>query len=144
MVDIMNITFMHNPKKDDINCLYNGLVDFNEIFFPNFEENTFGCFLKNDEEKIIGGLAGKIIYSNMLIDYFWVEESNRLSGVGQKLIKLAEDEAKKMGVCYINLDTYSFQAPKFYEKMGFLEVGRFVNYPKNGTDKVFYQKKLNE
>ncbi len=61
----------------------------------------------------------------MRIDYFWIPETNRTSVVGTNIIKLAISEAKKLKLKYINLDTYSFQAPIFYEKMGFVEVCRY-------------------
>ncbi|EAQ63306.1 Histone acetyltransferase [Marinomonas sp. MED121] len=40
----------------------------------------------------------------------------------------------------ICLDTYTFQAPLFYQRLGFIEVGRFVNFPVAGVDKGFFQK----
>jgi len=138
----MNINFIHNPLEDDIKKIYDGLVDFNESYFPNFEEKSFACFINDNENKVVGGLSGKITYNNMLIDYFWLPKSYRSSGVGTRIINQAIKEAITLKLRYINLDTYTFQAPDFYLKMGFVEVGRFKDYPKIGTDKVFYQKKL--
>jgi N-acetylglutamate synthase-like GNAT family acetyltransferase len=53
-----------------------------------------------------------------------------------------EQEAKAHGVTHLYLDTYTFQAPKFYAKLGFQEVGRFEGFPTAGIDKIFLQKTI--
>jgi N-acetylglutamate synthase-like GNAT family acetyltransferase len=53
-----------------------------------------------------------------------------------------EQQAKKLGVTDIYLDTYTFQAPGFYAKLGFEEVGRYTGFPTRGVDKIFLQKKI--
>jgi ribosomal protein S18 acetylase RimI-like enzyme len=53
-----------------------------------------------------------------------------------------ENEARVRGLQSIALETYTFQAPEFYTKLGFNEVGRYINHPSRGIDKVFYQKNL--
>ena len=53
-----------------------------------------------------------------------------------------EQQAKQYGVTDIYLDTYSFQAPEFYAKLGFKEVGRYTGFPTEGVDKIFLQKKI--
>jgi N-acetylglutamate synthase-like GNAT family acetyltransferase len=55
---------------------------------------------------------------------------------------LLEEQVKPHGVTHLYLDTYSFQAPDFYKKLGFVEVGRYTNFPTSDIDKVFLQKKI--
>lgn len=56
-------------------------------------------------------------------------------------MKAVEKEAKKRNCRFISLDTFSFQAPKFYEKLGFEQVGQETDFPK-GFDKFYYRKKV--
>ena len=41
----------------------------------------------------------------------------------------------------IRVDTFSFQAPGFYERLGYQRFGKLENYP-NGYETIFYFKAL--
>ncbi|MGS0695098.1 GNAT family N-acetyltransferase [Shewanella sp. 0m-4] len=73
--------------------------------------------------KLIGGVAGRTIYDNFLINVVWVDKAARGTGLGRKLMLQAETEAKKRGCTMAQLDTLSFQAPVFYQKLGFEIIG---------------------
>jgi GNAT superfamily N-acetyltransferase len=49
----------------------------------------------------------------------WLEEEARRQRLGSKLLAMAEDEARKRGCKYVYLNTFSFQARPFYEKIGY-------------------------
>lgn len=78
----------------------------------------------------------------MNIHYLWVSESHRYQGLGKALIQQIETEAKSAGIESIFVETYTFQAVGFYLKLGFYEVGRYTDYPKQGIDKVMLKKSL--
>jgi ribosomal protein S18 acetylase RimI-like enzyme len=52
-----------------------------------------------------------------------------------------EEEARARDLIGIWLDTYSFQAPGFYRKLGYEEVGRIPDYPP-GQARIFLAKRL--
>jgi hypothetical protein len=52
-----------------------------------------------------------------------------------------EAEASKRGCEYCWLDTFSFQAPGFYEKYGYTRFGELGEYPR-GHKRFFYTKKI--
>lgn len=83
---------------------------------------------RNDSGKIIGGVAGRVIYKNFLVEVVWVEKEQRGSGLGRKLMQLAENEAKLLGCVVSQVDTLSFQAPIFYQKLGFKVVGTVPSF----------------
>jgi len=70
-----------------------------------------------------------------------VKAESRNEGIGLKLIAEAENEAKKRNCSFISLDTFSFQAPDFYEKIGFEKIGTETDFPK-GFEKYYYRKKI--
>ena len=96
---------------------------------------------RNNTWEKIGGLYGRSIWGTMEIKTFVVKTENRNDGIGRKLISEAEKEAKNRNCRFISLDTFSFQAPKFYEKLGFIKIGTETDFPK-GFEKYYYRKKL--
>jgi ribosomal protein S18 acetylase RimI-like enzyme len=55
----------------------------------------------------------------------------------------AEDEARSRGCHAVWLDSFSFQAPGFYRRLGFHEFGRLDDYPA-GHARHFLWKPLSE
>ncbi len=139
----MNIEFLENPNKSEISSIYEGLREFNLAYFPELYELEFGVFIRDDEQNIIGGAIGNIILSIMHIKYLWLAESLRNQGIGTRIISILEAKAIDRGLSSIALETYSFQAPEFYKKLGFIETGKFEHYPCFGVNKLFFQKNVN-
>ncbi|MGF6092306.1 GNAT family N-acetyltransferase [Pseudomonas sp. 18173] len=103
---------------------------------------TFALLLRDpDGNEVIGGLYGKISYRWLLIDLVSVPESMRGQGIGEQLMRQAEDIAREKQCVGIWLETFSFQAPGFYQKLGYVEFGRLADYPP-GHMRFYYQKKL--
>src|SRR5262245_51996472 len=59
---------------------------------------------------IVGGLRGYTQWKWLFVSHLWVDQAVRKQGMGEKLIRLAEEEAVKRGCTHSHLDTYSFQA----------------------------------
>lgn len=94
-----------------------------------------------DDDGIKGGLLGEIHWGWFFVHILSVQEELRGQGHGQTLMKTAEQRAQDHGCCGVWLDTFTFQAPKFYEKLGYREFGRLPNYPE-GQCRIFYQKQF--
>lgn len=86
-------------------------------------------FLLDDRQKIRAGLVGLTRWNWLLIETLWVEESLRHQGFGKRLMHLAEQEAKRRGCTEAILDTFSFQAKGFYEKLGYEMFAQVDDYP---------------
>ena len=76
----------------------------------------------------------------MFVRYLWVSEGLRGRGVGRDLMARAEVLARERGCHSAWLDTFGFQAPGFYEKLGYQEFAR-LDYPP-GHHKQFMCKQL--
>ena len=63
----------------------------------------------------------------------------RGEGLGARLMNQAEDQAKLRGCRGAQVDTVSFQAPGFYEKLGFRIIGTVEGFP-TGHDRHFLVK----
>jgi predicted N-acetyltransferase YhbS len=55
----------------------------------------------------------------------------------------AEGEARARGASLVYLNTFSFQAPAFYERLGYEQFGELADTPK-GAKRMWYVKKLTD
>ncbi|WLD65637.1 GNAT family N-acetyltransferase [Pseudomonas sp. OVF7] len=103
---------------------------------------TVGILLRDPvTEEVVGGLYGKISYGWLFIELLSVPDQLRTQGTGSRLMRAAEELARQHGCTGIWLDTFSFQAPGFYRKLGFTEFGHIADYPP-GHQRHFFQKRL--
>jgi GNAT superfamily N-acetyltransferase len=91
--------------------------------------------------RIIGGLEGIIGYRWLFIRWLWIDDKHRRGGVGRSLIARAEVLARKHGAIGAWVDTFSFQARPFYEKLGFRLFGTINEYPP-GHKRFFLKKRF--
>ena len=97
--------------------------------------------LRDQTESVVGGLWGVTLFRWLQIEMLFVPEAMRGHGVGSALMAAAEAEARTRGCLGINLDTLSFQAAGFYEKLGFRRFGSLDDCPP-GHQRLFLQKRL--
>jgi len=96
---------------------------------------------KDDKGTIVAGITGHLFWHHMHIDFLWVDSCVRKEGYGSKLLAKMEQVAIDKACTFIYLDTFSFQAPAFYEKHGYEVFGKLDNFPA-GVKQYFLQKKL--
>ena len=85
-----------------------------------------------DGGELIGGLVGVTYLGWLSVDGLWVAAEHRSRGHATALMARAEDEARGRGATDCVLDTFSFQAPGFYRKLGYREFGRLDGFPAGG------------
>src|SRR5882762_3805098 len=89
----------------------------------------------------VGGLAGRTSLGLLFIDLFFLPDDLRGGGLGSRLLRLAEDEARQRGCVSAVLYTINFQAPGFYERHGYRILGTVPCLPP-GTSRIFMTKPL--
>lgn len=94
-----------------------------------------------DGETYLGGLTGKFIADWAYVELLAVSDAARGRGIGRRLLEALESEARASGLIGIWLDTFAFQAPDFYRKLGFAEFGRIADHPA-GQARLFFQKRI--
>ncbi len=83
-----------------------------------------------DGDKIIGGISGWIKVSYWLhVDLLYIEPEYRNNDLASSLMRKAEDFARENNLVGITLETWSFQAKGFYEKLGYKVYGKIENSP---------------
>ena len=135
----MIIEVYHESNENIFDFIVKGVRIFNFKMMGEEKSKPLMVVIRDDSGEIVGGIAGRTIYHQFLIEVLWVHDDKRGQGLGIQLMELAECEAKKRGCIAAQVDTLSFQAPRFYEKMGFQIVGN-VSGVKDSPDRYFLLK----
>jgi GNAT superfamily N-acetyltransferase len=94
------------------------------------------------EGQFLGGLIGAHLQRWFFVKLLAVSPEARGGGVGAQLLARAEAMARDDGLVGIYLDTFEFQAPRFYLREGYREIGRL---PKVGDapQRIWFAKEFN-
>jgi lactoylglutathione lyase len=95
-----------------------------------------GC-VRNDAGDIIAGFNGHTWGACCELSHVWVDERYRGQGLGAALLRSAEAEAFARGCSQVVLATHSFQAPGFYERMGYDRKYAIEGRPKGYSDVIY-------
>lgn len=83
---------------------------------------------KNLEGHVVGGFRAEIFLGWLMVNILFVEESERGKGLGARLLQAGESKGREWGATRVRLDTFGWQAPKFYLKQGYRELHQIPNY----------------
>ncbi|MDX2694017.1 GNAT family N-acetyltransferase [Streptomyces ipomoeae] len=84
--------------------------------------------------ELAGGLVGHTWTTWLHVTYLWVDEPHRGAGLGSRLLSEAEHLATTRGCQSSRLETWDFQAPEFYKKLGYEVVCAIPDYPPGITE----------
>lgn len=131
MTKLNGIQLVENPTADTRAAIARPLVHFNETALgkPNDYKLLVLTVAEPQTGEIIGGLWGHTIHSHLYVDLLVVPETRRRQGIGERLMALAEQEARNRGCLGAWLSTYSFQAQGFYERQGYQVFAVMEGYP---------------
>lgn len=79
---------------------------------------------------VVGGIRAVVALYWLRVEVLWVDEAARGRGIGSRLLAEAERLAREMGARNAALETFEWQAPRFYQKQGYEEVARLEGYAK--------------
>jgi ribosomal protein S18 acetylase RimI-like enzyme len=121
--------------------LWAGLVRFNRSTAGPLRYARTVLTVRNTAGRIQGGLILQSYWKESYVELLWLSGRARRAGLGRKLMAEAERRARRRGSVLLHLNTYSFQAPGFYEKLGFKRFGGMEGSPA-GASRHFYAKRL--
>jgi ribosomal protein S18 acetylase RimI-like enzyme len=112
------------PSEADVRHLGARLSAFTELRSGRaLNARKFAVWLRDADGRLVGGLVGTTYWDWLHIDNLWLDEALRGCGWGRRLLETAERVAVRRGCRGVWLDTRSFQAPAFYERMGYRQFG---------------------
>ncbi|GLH19947.1 MULTISPECIES: GNAT family N-acetyltransferase [Pseudomonas] len=137
----LRIELTQNPTEEQRQAILQPLIEYNDAQTGGSKSEPFALMVKDQNGEILGGLYGRMIFRWMFIELLSVPEQGRGQGIGSKLMAQAEALAREKNCYGLWLDTFDFQAPEFYKKLGFCQFGEIVDYPP-GHKRHYFQKRL--
>lgn len=129
------------PKPKDFKVLSDGLLSHHTRQGHQRTSEEINIFLKDKRKTVYGGVIATVLWNGLEINSLWVNESIRGQGWGTKLMAAAEAEGKARGCTVVYTNTFSWQAPEFYLKLGYQPYGRLDNFPP-GANLTYLYKRL--
>ena len=97
--------------------------------------------LRGQRGEVLGGVLGQLWGGWLQVTCLWVAEAARGVGHRTRLMEEAEAYARSRGAIGVTLETYSFQARPFYERLGYEVFSTLEGYPL-GHVKFYLRKAL--
>jgi GNAT superfamily N-acetyltransferase len=130
------------PAPKDIRFLEDGLYAYNVEQTGSDDGKGLTIFVRDDAGEIVAGLLGWTWCGACKVERLWVRQDLRRQGYGQRLLAAAEQEARARGCDQLLLDTFSFQAPLFYKKLGYEVIGIVEGFPRRPHSEYHLRKTL--
>ena len=141
MSDDLIFEVTDQPSQEEAAFIEDRLVAYNVAKARPYDRRPLHVFLRDAKGRVIGGVTGLTNWEWLYVDCFWLPEDLRGAGWGARLLEAAENEAHARGCRWVRLFSYSFQAPGFYEKLGYQVFGVLEGYPP-GETQVWLRKEL--
>ena len=106
------------------------------------DQAEFTVTIDDETGELAAGLSGWTWGTCAGISMVWVRDDRRAHGAGSRLLAAAERVARERGCHQIVVSSFTFQAPGFYERHGFVRTGRTENLPVAGAADVHLVKHL--
>lgn len=116
---------------EDKQLMTEGMLAYHASKGHSRKVNHFCVVAKDLQDKTLGTVVVSFLWNGMEIDSLWVDEFCRGKGLGRKLMEIVEREAIKRGCTFAYTNTFSWQAPGFYQKLGYSLYGKLDDFPQN-------------
>lgn len=117
-------------SKKEIQFVEDKLTEFSDQFTEPRNYSEFGLVLRDENEKVAGGITGSTVWDWLHISVLWVSDELRGKGYGTELLLAGERLGKERGCGSARLHTFEFQAREFYESHGYKIANQTANFPK--------------
>jgi GNAT superfamily N-acetyltransferase len=132
-VDGIKIGIEAAMQPADMGLIVRRLTEYNASQAGGETPNYLTVAARDAEGNIVGGLVGATYLGWLVVQALWVDDALRGHGHGGALLRAAEEEAVRRGCPRVFLETLSFQALPFYEKLGYAVFSRLDGFPPGGA-----------
>ncbi len=137
----MTVEIVASPGEAEREAILRILSAHNDAAVGPTERRQVAIVVRDERQTITGGLWGKISYRWLFVEFLAVSPALKGQGIGRDLMRRAEALAREADCIGIWLDTFSFQARGFYEKLGFAQFGTIDDFPP-GHARFFLSKRI--
>lgn len=122
-----------SPDRPAEAAIEDGLTAYNLQKAGFVDARPLAVLLRDPDGAAVGGLVGRTTLGLFFIDLIFLPDEARGSGLGTQVMAMAEAEARRRGCTAATLFTITFQAPEFYRRRGYRELGRVECAPPGHT-----------
>ncbi len=119
-----------DPDPADVRFLEERLYAYNVEQTGVDDGQWLAIFVRDAQQTIQAGVEGWTWCGSCYLRTVWVHKDRRGRGLGTQLLQAAEREARARGCQQIVLASFSFQAPQFYQKLGYEVWGILEDHPR--------------
>ena len=130
------------PRLEEVAALDDRLYRHNVGATGCDDGRWLAIFVRDGAGALMAGLHGWTWGRTGFVRTLWVREDLRGRGLGARLLGKAEQEAARRGCREMQLDTHSYQAPGFYRRQGYQQIGELPGWPGEAATRVFFRKAL--
>lgn len=138
MTNFQYIQMDKEPDPQDKQIIVDGMLAYHASKGHPRKTDSFSVLMKDGNE-VVGAVMVGFLWNGMEIQTLWVKEVLRGKGYGSKLLQIAEAEAMKRGVNLAYTNTFTWQAPEFYKKMGYQVYGEIKDFPPGNNLTYFFK-----
>ncbi|MFZ2102830.1 MAG: GNAT family N-acetyltransferase, partial [Oricola sp.] len=121
MVEIESIGGDGKSFIEEINAILDANAEARGFPFDTVPVNLRAA---DETGAFLGGLSGYGEQGWMYVRFLAVVPAARGLGIGRALLGRVEAIARERGLAGVYLDTYRFEAPDYYPRLGYAEIGR--------------------
>ena len=129
------------PELDAVAAIQRGLHTYNQEMGGAYDREPVTLLARGPDGAVRGGLLGLTFWGWLFIDWLWLSREMRGQRLGSELLRRAEAIARDRGCAQAYTDTFSFQAPDFWQRNGYAEFGRLDGMPA-GHARLWFRKAL--
>jgi GNAT superfamily N-acetyltransferase len=126
---MLRIQALDDPTPDDREAILAIINEDSRSKGFVWHQQALTLAIRDDEGAIQGGLLGELHWGWLHVTILAVSTGLRGQGWGSRLLLEAERLAAGQGCHHAWLDTFSFQARPFYERLGYTVFGELPDYP---------------
>jgi GNAT superfamily N-acetyltransferase len=127
-----DLVLTDSPGRAAETAIEDGLTAYNLQRAGHVDARPLAVLVKGSDG-VVGGLVGRTTLGLFFIDLIFLPDTARGAGLGTQVMAMAEAEARRRGCTAATLFTITFQAPEFYARRGYRELGRVECAPPGYT-----------
>ena len=136
------LTLSHDPQPEAAQAFSDGLDAYNRATIGYVDAAPLHILVTDPETgALLGGVSGRTSYGTLFVNLVYLPDALRGQDIGSRMLAMAEAEARRRGCRTGILNTISFQAPDFYQRLGWRVFGEIPGDP-DGVARVFLTKDL--
>ena len=113
------------------------IYEFNSEATGYTDGKLLGGCVRADSGELIAGFSGHTWGGVCVVTHLWVDRQYRGRGMGQTVLQSAEAEARRRNCAHLILASHSFQAPRFYERLGYQRICTVEDWPVAHSNTVY-------